>query len=140
MGHHLNNCTIYAVDFDGTLCEHRFPDIGRPNLKLIEWLIRKREEGDKLILWTNRVGQYLDNAVSWCVERGLEFDAVNTNLPEIMKRYETILNGQPPSPKITADVFIDDAACGIGLPFGQPECPLEDCWNPLCGKTKSEKQ
>ena len=77
MGHHLDDCTIYAVDFDGTLCENRFPDIGIPNTKLIEWLIQKKAEGDKLILWTNRVGRYLDNAVRWCVDQGLEFDTVN---------------------------------------------------------------
>lgn len=140
MGHHLDDCTIYAVDFDGTLCENRFPDIGMPNTKLIEWLIQKKAEGDKLILWTNRMGQYLDNAVKWCADQGLEFDTVNKNLPEIMKRYEKILNGQPASPKITADIFIDDAACSTGLPFGRPGCPLGGCWNASCSRTGFEKK
>lgn len=136
MGHHLEQCTIYAVDFDGTLCEHKFPDIGAPNMKLIKWLISKRNEGDKVILWTNRMGERLKEAVKWCEEKGLFFDAVNDNIPEVMERYKEILNGKPPSRKITADIFIDDAACSEGLPFtgsttetcgGCQGCST-DCW------------
>lgn len=133
---HLEGCTIFAVDFDGTLCVHRFPQIGEPNTQLIEWLIKRQEEGDKLILWTNRMGQYLDNAVAWCEEKGLRFDAVNDNIPEIMELYKDVLNGRPPSRKITADVFIDDAACGVGFPFGDPECGLGSCWVNNCPHKK----
>lgn len=137
MGQHLENCTIYAVDFDGTLCEHKFPDIGAPNEKLIKWLIEKRNAGDKVILWTNRMEPYLDNAVAWCKEQGLTFDAVNDNIPEIMERYKGVLNGKPASRKITADIFIDDAACNTGLPFGNPGCLMKDCWNDECPAKKN---
>lgn len=136
MGHHLDNCNIYAVDFDGTLCESRFPDIGAPNTKLINWLIRKQNAGDKVILWTNRMGERLRDAVEWSRGHGLVFDAVNENIPEIMERYKEILNGEPPSPKITADVFIDDAACGEGLPFNRSSCKMDDCWNESCAKNR----
>ncbi len=132
MKQHLDGCMIFAVDFDGTLCEHEFPEIGRPNEKLIGWLIKRRKAGDKVILWTNRMGEYLDNAVKWCEEKGLIFDAVNDNVPEIMEKYKDILNGKPPSRKITADVFIDDAACNDGLPFGRPGCGIENCWRKYC--------
>ena len=93
---------IYAVDFDGTLCSKMWPIIGSPNLALISDLILARELGDKVILWTMREGQLLEEAVEWCMEYGLEFDAVNDNLPEQQEVY-----GNNPR-KIYADVYIDD--------------------------------
>lgn len=97
--------TIYAVDFDGTLCESKFPDIGAPNTFLITHLIKRRLEGDKLILWTCRCGSWLNEAIDWCKQLGLEFDAVNENLPETVEYF-----GGTESRKIHADVFIDDKA------------------------------
>lgn len=98
------NYVIYAVDFDGTLCEDQFPEIGKPNISLIEYLVRKRVEGDKLILWTCRVGERLQEAVRWCREYGLEFDTINENLPEMIEKYGVDCR------KIFADVYIDDKA------------------------------
>ena len=102
-----------AVDFDGTLCEFAFPDIGEQKLghrSLMDKLIQLRNDGHKLILWTNRGNNkeypVLTEAVEWCRERGLEFDAVNTNLPGQKK-----LSG--PSPKIMADIYIDDLAVNV---------------------------
>ncbi len=95
---------IIAVDFDGTLCEDRFPDIGIPNFALMNELISKRKEGYKLILWTCRNGEDLEAAVSFCRFHHLEFDAVNNNLPQIIERY----GGD--SRKIYADIYIDDKA------------------------------
>lgn len=101
---------IISVDFDGTLCESKWPDIGRPNVRLICYLIKAREQGYKLILETMREGELLDNAVSWCMDRGLVFDAINDNLPEMIEFY----GGNPR--KIFATWKIDDhnALCGIG--------------------------
>tara|TARA_R110000796_G_scaffold147143_1_gene263961 strand:+ start:231 stop:569 length:339 start_codon:yes stop_codon:yes gene_type:complete len=102
-----------AVDFDGTLCERAFPKIGtqtKDQKRLMEALIQKREHGDKLILWTNRGDnkEYpaLSEAIEWCRERGLEFDAINENLPGQKK-----LSG--PSPKVMADIYIDDLAINV---------------------------
>ncbi|MCR5272913.1 MAG: hypothetical protein K6E13_08020 [Lachnospiraceae bacterium] len=95
---------IIAVDFDGTICEDRFPECGFPNLSLIKELIRQRSEGDKLILWTCRTGRDLEAAVSFCRFHHLEFDAVNCNLPQTIERYGS------DSRKIFADVYIDDKA------------------------------
>ena len=71
---------------------------------MIEWLIMFREMGGKVILWTNRTGAALENAVAFCKEQGLEFDTVNKNLPEIMERFND------DGPKVTADLYIDDKA------------------------------
>ena len=77
---------IIAVDFDGTLCENKWPEIGEPNTELISYLIEMRKTFDaKIILWTCRAGEMLDKAVNWCSEHGLEFDAVNENLPHIVE-------------------------------------------------------
>ena len=73
---------VIAVDFDGTICRSKWPDIGEANNGLIEWLKACRENGDKLILYTCREGDMLRAALMWCIARGLEFDAVNDNLPE----------------------------------------------------------
>ena len=76
---------VIAVDFDGTLCEYVFPEIGKPHETLINDLKRcRKENGDKLILLTCRCGEYLDKAVEWCKEQGLIFDAVNENVPDII--------------------------------------------------------
>lgn len=98
------NYIIYAVDFDGTLCESKFPEIGSPNIGLINRLIKKRKKGNKLILWTCRVNERLEEAVEWCRKFGLEFDAVNENLPEIVAYWGS------ESRKVFADVYIDDKA------------------------------
>lgn len=108
---------IYAVDFDGTLCESQWPGIGAPNTKLIEHLIKRRKEGAKIILWTCRVEERLQEAVEWCREQGLEFDAVNDNLPESIEKYGCN------SRKIHADCYIDDKAADkdkYRLPFFDP--------------------
>lgn len=93
---------VIAVDFDGTLCEDAFPEIGMPNVYLIEALKSHQKNGDKLILWTCRCGEYLDKAVEWCKEQGLIFDAVNENVPDIIAKYG---DG---GPKVFADLYIDD--------------------------------
>lgn len=99
-----NNLTV-AVDFDGTLCTECYPNIGEPNHELIGLLNRYHKEyRTKLILWTMREGKELDEAVEWCKSYGLEFDAVNENLPELVEKW-----GTNPR-KIAADVYIDDRA------------------------------
>ncbi|MCR5735029.1 MAG: hypothetical protein K6G22_10520 [Lachnospiraceae bacterium] len=98
----IHDTSIIAVDFDGTLCQDAYPGIGAPNLQLIYILKELKASGKKLILWTCRCGEPLCEAVRWCAEHGLFFDAVNENLPEILEKYGT------DSRKITADIYIDD--------------------------------
>lgn len=95
---------IYAVDFDGTLCESVFPGIGAPNMSLINHLIKRRKQGNKLILWTCRCEERLKEAIEWCKSYGLEFDYVNENVPEMIEWHGNDCR------KIFADVYIDDKA------------------------------
>lgn len=106
---------VIAVDFDGTLCQSKWPDIGEENTGLIEWLKECKKNGDKLILFTCREGMLLRAAIMWCLARDLEFDAVNDNLPERVEEY----GGN--SRKISADIYLDDRAIGVYYPPQQSE-------------------
>lgn len=101
---------LIAVDFDGTIVEHRYPAIGREIPFAIETLKRLRDERHKIILWTVREGRLLDEAVAFCRERGLEFYAVNRDYPE-----EEEGRNNHYSRKLKVDLFIDDRNLG-GLP------------------------
>ncbi len=94
---------VYAVDFDGTLCTNKWPEIGLPNIGLIEKLKVLREKGHKVILWTCRNEERLAEAVEWCKCFGLEFDKVNEPIQRIAEAF-----GGGYSRKIFADYYIDD--------------------------------
>ena len=93
--------SIIAVDFDGVICVSEFPNIGRPHINVIDALIKRRKKGDKLILWTCRHDKLLDDAVAFCRNMGLEFDAVNENLDFMIEKCGD-------SRKVGADYYLDD--------------------------------
>ena len=101
---------IIAVDFDGTIVEHEYPKIGKEKIFATETLRQLINDGHRLILWTVREGELLNEAVEWCRQRGVEFYAVNKDFPE-----ENISKNEQFSRKIKADVWIDDLNIG-GLP------------------------
>lgn len=95
---------IVAVDFDGTLCGNAWPRIGAPRHGVIDYVLYRQEHGAKLILWTNRSGNELSEAVAWCAEHGIQFDAVNENVPEAVDFF------RGDTRKVFADEYIDDKA------------------------------
>lgn len=97
-----------AIDFDGTIVEDRYPQIGRPRLFAFETLKRLQQDGHRLILWTCRQGAELEAAVSFCHAHGVDFYAVNCNDPE--ERPEHLAPR-----KLICDLWIDDRSLG-GLP------------------------
>ncbi len=99
---------IIAVDFDGTIVEHRYPAIGKEMFFAFESLKALQKDGHQLILWTYRNGACLDEAVEYCKNNGVEFFAVNASYPD-----EEMDGSQ--SRKINADMFIDDRNFG-GFP------------------------
>jgi len=100
---------VWAVDFDGTLCDNRWPQIGDPHAEMIQILKLAQASGVQLILWTCREGDLLRQAVDWCAGQGLIFAAVNDNLPDRVASYE-----HNPR-KVGADLYIDDRAFpGVG--------------------------
>lgn len=94
---------IYAVDFDGTLnFAEEYPKLGKPNMQLIRFLKERQQEGDKIVLWTCREGDYLKSAIKYCKNCGLTFDAINDNVVEMKRVYGNN------SRKVFADHYIDD--------------------------------
>lgn len=93
---------VYAIDFDGTLCENAWPEIGSPKMNVIDHFRELKKQGHKLILNTCREGKLLDQAIAFCSFFRLEFDAHNENLPELIEQYGGDCR------KISADYYIDD--------------------------------
>lgn len=102
---------IIAIDFDGTIVEHKYPKIGREIPFATDTIKRLIEKGHQVILWTYRAGKEMEEAVKYCEDKGIMFYAVNKSYPE-EELDESI------SRKINADLFIDDRNIGGMLDWG----------------------
>lgn len=124
-GYSFKPSLIIAVDFDGTIVEHRYPAIGRTRPLAFQTLKALQANGHRLILWSYRSGKKLEDAVNFCSSHGIEFYAVNKNFPE------EVWN-ENDSRKILADVYIDDRNLG-GIP------PWIEIFKMLCPNDDSNK-
>lgn len=93
---------ILAVDFDGTLVQDQYPMIGKIRKPMWDAVIKVQKEGWKIILWSCRNGSALKDAVEFCSDNGLHFDAINENIDEVKIMY----GGD--TRKVFADMYIDD--------------------------------
>lgn len=98
---------LVAVDFDGTCVTHDYPNIGK-DIGAVPVLKKIVDAGHKIILLTMRHGKYLDDAVNWFKDKNIELYSVNEN-PQQKEWTE--------SPKVYANIYIDDAGLGIPLSF-----------------------
>lgn len=126
-----NNHLIIAIDFDGTIVEDAYPGIGSPKMFAFETLKELNKDGHRLILWTYRNGERLQEAVDFCAKKGIEFYAVNKNYPE--ENFEGKV-----SRKINADIFIDDRNIGGMLGWGEIYKIIKD--NPNADISKKKKK
>lgn len=129
---------VIAVDFDGTIVEHKYPKIGEEIPFATQTLQMLIKDGHRLILWSVREGALLQEAVDWCHQRGVDFWAVNRDYPEE--------NGAESnnhfSRKLKADLFIDDRNIG-GLPdWGQIYLMIKnhETWHDLMRGNSFEDQ
>lgn len=99
---------IIAIDFDGVLFTDAYPEVGLPIAPNINRAKNEKANGAKLILWTCREGKKLEEAVAACRAVGLEFDAVNENVPELKEAF-----GTDPR-KVGATEYWDDRAVCMG--------------------------
>ena len=97
---------IIAIDFDGTLVEDRFPEIGKKRERVWEMATAAKKAGKKLILWTSRDNGNLKAAVRFCTENGLFFDAINENIEEVRNLFNNDTR------KVYANEYWDDKAVG----------------------------
>lgn len=124
----VNTPKILAVDFDGTLVQDKFPNIGELNVYLFELIKSLKKSGVKVILWTCRTDyedgpKYLTDAINFCSENGLVFDAVNDNIEDVKQSF-----GKNPR-KILANWYLDDKNIDIAT------CEMVQI---ICGKEQKD--
>jgi len=94
---------IIAVDFDGTVVDHRYPEIGPEAPLAVDTLLSLSNQNHKIILFTMRSGTPLTEAVNWFLERRIPLWGVQFNPDQA--RWSA-------SNKCYAELYIDDAAFG----------------------------
>ena len=97
---------LIGIDFDGTVVEFRFPEIGPPVIHALDVIHELQEYGHKLILWTVRGDQYLEDALWYLKANWVNLYGINKN-PE--------QDNWSDSPKAHCDVYVDDLAMGCPL-------------------------
>ena len=102
----MANNLIIAVDFDGTIVTHMYPEIGKDVPNALRVLKHLQDQGTKLILWTMRSGEELAQAVAYCESKGITLWGINQNPDQ---------SSWSDSPKAYAPIYIDDAALGCPL-------------------------
>jgi len=100
---------IIAIDFDNTIVEPLYPEIGvlKANCKRIinKWY----NLGHAIIINTCRAGKFHGDCEKFLIQNGISFNFINCNMPELINFYKADTR------KISADVYIDDRNLG-GLP------------------------
>ena len=99
---------IIAIDFDGTLFENNYPQIGLPKWNVINKCKELQQQGYELVLWSCREGKDLKHAVAQCESVGLHFNYVNKNPKWAIKMWK----GND-CRKIGADFYVDDKNLSI---------------------------
>ena len=94
-----------AIDFDGTCVTHDYPTIGK-DINAVNVLKKLVANGHKLILNTMRSGKELKEAINWFKKNDIELYGANENPTQ--KKWTN-------SPKVYANLYIDDAALGCPL-------------------------
>lgn len=97
---------IFGIDFDGTVVEHKYPDIGEAVPLALNTLKKLQENSHELILWTMRSDNYLDEAVKYLEDNGIKLFGINENPEQVSWTH---------SPKAYCHLYIDDAALGCPL-------------------------
>jgi len=100
---------IIAIDFDGTCVTHAYPKIGK-DIGAVPVLKQLVQYGHQLILWTMRSNKELDEAVNWFMNNKIPLYGINHN----SNQYTWTT-----SPKVYAQLYIDDAAFGAPLLFNK---------------------
>jgi hypothetical protein len=106
-----------AVDFDGTIVEHDYPNIGAPVPKAIETLRKLVDAGHNIILYTMRHDRGLADAIDYMTMNNIPLYGVNKNPTQEM---------WTESPKVYAEIYIDDAALGCPLIYPVNNRPYVD--------------
>jgi ribonucleotide monophosphatase NagD (HAD superfamily) len=97
---------IIAIDFDGTIVENKFPEIGELLPGALEAL-EELSQHFKIIIWTSRSGKGLEDMKDFLEKNDISYDSINDIIPGY--------NDFTDSPKVFADIYVDDRNLG-GFP------------------------
>lgn len=92
---------IFAIDFDGTIVEHEFPDIGPEKPNALDTMRALQKVGHKIIIWTCRTGEMLDVIEQWLKKKNFVPDSINKSLVPYSSYGFSF-------PKVYADFYLDD--------------------------------
>ncbi len=98
---------VIAVDFDGTVVTHAYPHVGM-DAGAVPVLKELLANDCRIVLNTMRHGRLLDDAVRWFEERDIPLYGINENPKQ---------SSWTSSPKVHADLYIDDSALGCPCRF-----------------------
>ena len=96
---------VIAIDFDGTCVTHEYPYMGS-DIGAVPVLKELTDAGYHLVLNTMRSGKTEKEAVKWFKDNDIPLYGVNKNPDQ--KSWSA-------SPKVYADLYIDDSAIGVPL-------------------------
>ena len=105
----IKDYPVIALDFDGTVVRHRYPDVGE-EIGAADWIRKWIRHGARIILWTMRDGRELSDAKQWYRGHGLPLHGVQLNPRQAE---------WTSSPKCYAKLYIDDH--GLFAPLIQPD-------------------
>lgn len=91
-----------SIDFDGTIVEDTYPDVGQVRPYAIRYLQALEGEGHVIIINSNREGKYKEDAIEFLKQNNIPFHYFNENDQRLIDKYSN------DSRKIGADLYIDD--------------------------------
>jgi hydroxymethylpyrimidine pyrophosphatase-like HAD family hydrolase len=102
---------LIAIDFDGTIVEEAFPELGalKPHAKRV--MQRIRNEGGRIAIWTARNKRFDEAIQTFLKDNDIPFDVYNDHFPENKEKYNW--TAELGSPKIFAEIYIDDRGYGV---------------------------
>ena len=109
---------IYAIDFDGTIVEDKWPEIGEEKKETTDFIRAIQDLGCQWVLWTCRTDENLNEALEFCLHHGLYPNAVNEGV------HPRTLTGEWEPAKVFADTYIDDKASGGLIIPSIPKSPF----------------
>jgi hydroxymethylpyrimidine pyrophosphatase-like HAD family hydrolase len=106
--------TILAIDFDGTICDLAYPEVGKVKYRAQYYINELYKKGFGIVINTCREGKALAKALEFLDEEGFLYDYYNANFPHLIDEY------QADTRKISADVYIDDKNLSV-IEDGMPQ-------------------
>jgi predicted mannosyl-3-phosphoglycerate phosphatase (HAD superfamily) len=98
----IDNKLVIAIDFDGTIVEESYPQLGKLRKGAKKYINKLYDDGHIIIINTCRSGVHQNAAFKMLIGLDVSFDLMNENHPSVIAQYHN------DSRKISADLYIDD--------------------------------